>query len=158
MSILVKYDDEDLILLLLVSLPNSFSNFRDIILLSRTELTVAELYETLLTREKMKDMVQKEETSSSKGDALQVQGRPEQRDNHYNNNRDKSKGDRSRSKSKGRDKFYKYCKKANHVIDDCWKLQNKEKRKGTYQQKNNKGNDTSEAVVVDASERTVWHL
>ena len=43
--------------------------------------------------EKMRGMVQKEESSSSKGDALQVRGRPEQRDNHYhNNNRDKSKG------------------------------------------------------------------
>ena len=71
-SMEVKYDDEDLTLLLLVSLPNSFSNFRDTILLSRTELTVAEVYETLLTREKMKGIVQKEESSSSKGDALQV--------------------------------------------------------------------------------------
>ena len=76
-SMEVKYDDEDLALLLLVSLPNSFSNFRDTILLSRTELTVAKVYETLLTREKMKGMVQKEESSSSKGDALQVRGRPE---------------------------------------------------------------------------------
>ena len=100
----------------------------------------------------MKGMVQKEESSSSKGDALQVRGRPEQRDNHYhNNNRDKSKGDRGRSKSKGRDKFCRYCKKSNHVIDDCWKLQNKEKRKGTYQPKNNEGNDTGEASVVDGS-------
>ena len=53
----VKYDYEDLALLILVSLPNSFSNFHDTILLSRTELTVAEVYETLLTREKMKGMV-----------------------------------------------------------------------------------------------------
>ena len=49
-SMEVKYDDEDLALLLLVSLPNSFSNFCDTIILSRTELTVAEVYETLLTR------------------------------------------------------------------------------------------------------------
>lgn len=135
-SMEVKYDDEDLALLLLCSLPNSFANFCDTILLSRDELTTAELYEALLGKENMKGMVQKEETSSSKGDALQVRRRPEQRDNHYhNNNRDKSKGDRSRSKSKGRDKFCRYCKKSNHVIDDCWKLQNKEKRKGTYQLK-----------------------
>ena len=151
-SMEVKYDDEDLALLLLCSLPNSFANFRDTILLSRDELTTTEVYEALLAREKMKGMVQKEETSSSKGDALQVRGRPEQRDNHYhNNNRDKSKGDRSRSKSKGRDKFCRYCKKSNHVIDDCWKLQNKEKRKGTYQPKNNEGKDTGEASVVDGS-------
>ena len=30
-------------------------------------------------------------------------------------------------------------------------MQNKEKRKGTYQPKNNEGNDTGEAAVVDGS-------
>ena len=37
----VKYDDEDLGLLLLCSLPSSFSNFRDTILYSHDELTIA---------------------------------------------------------------------------------------------------------------------
>jgi 5'-3' exoribonuclease 2 len=88
----------------------------------------------------MKSMVQAK-SSSSKAEALEVRGRPEQRDNyHHHNNRDKSKTDRGRSKSKGRDKFCRYCKKSNHNIDDCWKLQNKEKRNGTYQPKNNEGN------------------
>ncbi|CAD6231032.1 unnamed protein product [Miscanthus lutarioriparius] len=53
-SMEVKYDDEDLALLLLCSLPTSFANFRDTILLSRDELTLAEVYEALQTREKMK--------------------------------------------------------------------------------------------------------
>jgi len=56
-SMEVKYDDEDLALLLLCSLPNSFANFRDTILLSRDELTTAEVYEALLAREKMIGMV-----------------------------------------------------------------------------------------------------
>ena len=46
-SMEVKYDDEDLALLLLCSLPTSFVNFRDTILLSRDELTLAEVYEAL---------------------------------------------------------------------------------------------------------------
>jgi hypothetical protein len=37
-SMEVKYEDEDLDLLLLCSLPNSFASFRDTILLSRDEL------------------------------------------------------------------------------------------------------------------------
>jgi hypothetical protein len=149
----VKYEDEDLGLLLLCSLPNSFSNFRDTILLSRDKLTLAEVYDALQQKEKMKSMVQAE-SSSSKAEALEVRGRPEQRDNYYHNNRDKSKGDRGRSKSKGRDKFCRYCKKSNHNIDDCWKLQNKEKRNGTYQPKNNDGNGKA-AVVTGKGEAAV---
>ena len=84
-SMEVKYDDEDLALLLLCSLPNSFANFRDTILLSRDELTLAEVYEALQTREKMKGMVQSD-VSSSKGEVLQVRGRPEQKTYNNNNN------------------------------------------------------------------------
>ena len=47
-------------------------------LLSPDELTLVEVYEVLQTREKMKGMVQSD-ASSSKGDALQVRGRPEQK-------------------------------------------------------------------------------
>ena len=46
-SMEVEFDDEDLGLPLLSSLPNSYSNFRDTILLSRDELTLAEVYEAL---------------------------------------------------------------------------------------------------------------
>jgi hypothetical protein len=100
------------------------------------------------------------ESLSSKAEALEVRGRPKQRDNyHHHNNRDKSKTDRGRSKSKGRDKFCMYCKKSNHNIDDCWKLQNKEKRNETYQPKNNEGNvkvsvasGKGKAIVVAGSD------
>ena len=145
LSMEVKYDNEDLALILLVSLPNSFVNFRDTLLYSRDELTLAEVYEALQQREKMKSMVQAE-GSSSKAEALQVRGRTENRNNNYN--RDKRKNDRGRSKSKGRDgKFCKYCKKTSHNIDDCWKLQNKEKRNGTYQPKNKSEGDGKADVV-----------
>ncbi|CAD6236154.1 unnamed protein product [Miscanthus lutarioriparius] len=126
-SMEVKYDDEDLALLLLCSLPTSFANFQDTILLSRDELTLAEVYEALQTREKMKGMVQSD-VSSSKGEVLQVRGSPEQKTYNNNNNRDKSKNSKGRFKSRGRDKFCMYCKKDIHVIEDCWKLQNKEKK------------------------------
>ena len=84
-SMEVKYDDEDLALLLLCSLPTSFANFRDTILLSRDELTLVEVYEALQSREKMKGMVQSD-VSSSKDEVLQVRGRPEQKTYNNNNN------------------------------------------------------------------------
>uniref|UniRef100_A0ACD5ZRV2 Uncharacterized protein n=1 Tax=Avena sativa TaxID=4498 RepID=A0ACD5ZRV2_AVESA len=149
-SMEVKYDDEDLALLLLCSLPSSYTLFHDTILLSRDELTLAEVHDTLKQREKMKTMVGSDETSS-KAEDLQVRGRTEQRYNNYGN-RDKSKDGRSRSKSKGKDKFCRYCKKSNHVIDDCWKLQNKEKRNGTYQPKDRSEGFGKAVVVSDSSD------
>ena len=53
-SMEVKYDDEDLSLILLCSLPRYFANFRDIILYSHNTLTLKEVYEALHAKEKMK--------------------------------------------------------------------------------------------------------
>ena len=75
-SMEVKYDDEDLALLLLCSLPSSYANFRDTILSSHDDITLAEVQEALKQREKMKSMVQAE-GSSSKAEALQIRGRTE---------------------------------------------------------------------------------
>jgi hypothetical protein len=57
-------------------------------ILIRDELTVGRVYEALPQMEKMKNMV-RAEGSSSKGEALQVQDRCEQRNTNYGN-RDKS--------------------------------------------------------------------
>jgi hypothetical protein len=96
-----NYEDEDLTLLLLVSLASSssFTNFCDTICISHDTLTLAKVYEALQQREKMKTMVQAE--GSSKSEALLVRGRTEQRTTNNNYNRDKSKIDRGRSKSNG---------------------------------------------------------
>jgi hypothetical protein len=72
----LSYDDEDLGLLLVCSLPSSFANFRDATLYSRDELTLHEVYKALAQKEKMKQMVRSEE-SNSNGEALAVRGREE---------------------------------------------------------------------------------
>jgi hypothetical protein len=59
-SMEVKYGEEDLGLILLCSLPSSYSNFRDTILYSRDTLTLNEVYEALHAKEKMKEMVSAE--------------------------------------------------------------------------------------------------
>jgi hypothetical protein len=74
----LSYDDEDLRLVLLCSLPSSFANFRDTILYSHDELTLHEVCEALERKEKMKQMVHSEE-STSNGEALAVRDREEQR-------------------------------------------------------------------------------
>ena len=50
----VRYEEEDLGLMLLCLLPNSYANFRDTILYSRDTLTLNEVYEALFSKEKMK--------------------------------------------------------------------------------------------------------
>ena len=50
----VKYEEEDLGLMLLCSLPNSYATFRYTILYSRDTLTLNEVYEALFSKEKMK--------------------------------------------------------------------------------------------------------
>jgi len=118
-SMEVEYDDEDLGLLLLCSLPSSYASFRDTILLSCDEPTLAEVCEALQSREKMKDMVQAD-GSSSRGDALHVRGRSEHISSSDINDRNKSNDGRGRSQSKGcKKKFCKYCKKKSHNMEEC---------------------------------------
>ncbi|KAG8481491.1 hypothetical protein CXB51_026341 [Gossypium anomalum] len=68
----VQYDKEDLGLILLYSLPPSYSTFRDTILYSREFLTVDEVYDSLTSYDKMKHLVVKPD---SQGEGLIVRGR-----------------------------------------------------------------------------------
>ena len=52
----VKYE-EDLGLMLLCSLPNSYATFRDTVLYSLDTLTLNEVYEALFSKEKMKQLI-----------------------------------------------------------------------------------------------------
>ena len=68
----VKYEEEDLGLMLLCSLPNSYVTFRDAILYSRDTLTLNEVYKALFYEEKMKQLIVGPE---AQGDSLFVRGR-----------------------------------------------------------------------------------
>nr|ABA91380.1 retrotransposon protein, putative, Ty1-copia subclass [Oryza sativa Japonica Group] len=147
-SMEVKYDEEDLGLILLCSLPSSYANFRDTILYSRDTLTLKEVYDALHTKEKMKKMVPSE-GSNSQAEGLVVRGR-QQKKNTKNQSRDKSSSSyRGRSKSRGRYKSCKYCKRDGHDISECWKLQDKDKRTRKYIPKGKKEEEGKAAIVTD---------
>jgi hypothetical protein len=78
-SMEVKYEEENLGLILLCSLPSSYSNFRDTILYSRDTLTLNEEYEALQAKEKMEQTVSPE-SSNSQAEGLFVRGRQMERE------------------------------------------------------------------------------
>lgn len=111
----VKYDEEDLRLILLCSLPSSYANFRDTILYSCD--TLEEVFVLLCPTEKMKQTVTTKTRDDFKSDGLNARGR--------SNDRSFKSPCCTRSKSKGKSMFCNYCKKKGHLIEDCYKLQNK---------------------------------
>ena len=149
-SMEVDYDDEDFALILLCYLPSSFANFRDTLLYSQDTLMPDEVYEALQAKEKIKQMVSSE-GSTSNGEALSVHGRTQKKSN--NSYRGKSSnGYHGCSKSKDKDgKFCKYCNKNNHFVYECFKLKNKEKRAGTYRPKGKPNEEANASVATDGS-------
>ncbi|KAG8481032.1 hypothetical protein CXB51_025772 [Gossypium anomalum] len=123
----VQYDKEDLGLILLCSLPPSYSTFRDTILYSRESLTIDE------------------------GESLIARGR---QDRNANNDRGRIQEQNScgklkgRSKSSNRGKTCNFCKKKGHIKSECYKLLNKIKRE-VANQKGKQPKNFSEADVVE---------
>ena len=132
----VKYEDEDLGLMLSCLLPNSYATFRDTILYSLDTLTLNEVYEALLSKEKMKQLIVRPKAHE---DSLFVRGRPQKK--NYGEEQ------RKMSKSKNFNKIYNYCNKKDH-IKECFKLKNKENQFENKQGK--KSRKSSEASVVES--------
>ncbi|KAG8500752.1 hypothetical protein CXB51_002776 [Gossypium anomalum] len=148
----VQYDKEDLGLILLCSLPPSYSTFRDTILYSRESLTVDEVYDSLTSYDKMKHLVVKPD---SQGEGLIVRGRQDRNTDddrgrtQERNHRGKSKG---RSKSSNRGKTCNFCKKKGHIKSECYKLQNKIKGEAANQKGKQPENFGEADVVEDYSD------
>ena len=111
----VSIDDEDQTLLLLSSLPKSYSNFKDTLLYGRESLTLDEVQATLNSNELNH---RSEEKGNSVAEGLNVRGRPKKREF------------KSRSKSKGKIKCY-HCHKEGHIRRLCLDRQkgNQKKKK-----------------------------
>ncbi|KAG8477584.1 hypothetical protein CXB51_031066 [Gossypium anomalum] len=130
-TIEVHYDKEDLGLILLCSLPPSYSTFRDTILYSRKSLTVDD-GGSLIARERQYR------------NADNDRGRIQERNPH-----DKSKG---RSKSSNRGKTCNFCKKKWHIKSECYKLQNKIKREAANQKRKQPENFGKADIVENYSD------
>ena len=105
----VNNDEEDLGLILLCSLPPSYSNFKDPILYSCETLTLDEIYDALFSKEKIKHLMVR---SEAQAEGLVVKGRTHKKD----------------FGGVVGDKTCNYYKKKGHIISECYKLQNKNKR------------------------------
>ena len=113
----VKYEEEDLGLILLCSLLASYATFKDTILYSHDTLTLNKVYEALFSKEKMKQLVIGHE---AQGDSLFVRKRLQE----------KNFGEewREKSKSKNSNRICNYCKKKGYIKKEYFKLQNMEKK------------------------------
>ncbi|GKC79032.1 retrovirus-related pol polyprotein from transposon TNT 1-94 [Tanacetum coccineum] len=90
-NIEVKFEDEDLALLLLTSLPASYEHFVDTLLYGREALTLEDVMATLNSKE----IKERSKAKGDDGEGLYVRGRTDRRDSRQNcpkNNRKKSKG------------------------------------------------------------------
>ena len=97
----VKYEDNDLALFMLSSLPDSYSHFRDTIMYSRDTLVLDNVITVFDSKEKMKQITNG--GSEVKAEGLNVKGRLFERGS--------SSSSRARSKSKVKRKFCNYCHK-----------------------------------------------
>ena len=107
----VSIDDEDQALLLVSSLPKSYTNFKDTLLYGRESLTLDEVQAALNSKELNH---RSEENSNTVTEGLNVRGRTDKRDG-----RPRSK---SRSKSKVRIRCY-HCHKEGHIRRQCLERQ-----------------------------------
>ena len=151
----VKIDDEDKAILLVVSLPATFKHFKEIMLYGNHDtLSFENVKSNLLSKEKF-DVDSRSEVNA---EGLIVRGRSSH----------KGSSSRSKSRSKSRDHksriFYRYCKKDNHDISQCFKLKKKEERNNKNQQEKSaeasfvENDSDGEALVSTTTlrNRTTW--
>ena len=107
----VKYEEENLGLIFLCSLPISYATFRNVMLYSHDNLTLNKAYEALFSKEKMKHLIVGPKT---RGDRMFVRDRPQE----------KNYGEEQRKMSnfKNSNKIFNYCKKKGHIKKVCFKL------------------------------------
>nr|GEZ54801.1 retrovirus-related Pol polyprotein from transposon TNT 1-94 [Tanacetum cinerariifolium] len=136
-NIEVKFEDEDLALLLLTSLPASYEHFVDTLLYGREALTLEDVMAILNSKE-IKERIK---AKGDDGEGLYVRGRTDRRDSRQ------SRG-KSRSKSRGgRLKCY-ICQSEDHLKRNCPK--NNRKKSSGYVNKDDQ--PSSSGSIYDGSE------
>nr|GEZ49477.1 retrovirus-related Pol polyprotein from transposon TNT 1-94 [Tanacetum cinerariifolium] len=136
-NIEVKFEDKDLALLLLTSLPASYKHFVDTLLYGREALTLEDVMATL----NLKEIKERSKAKGDDGKGLYVRGRTDRRDSCQSSGK-------SISKSRGgRHKCY-ICQSEDHLKRNCPKI-NRNKSSG-YVNKDDQPN--SSGSIYDGSE------
>ncbi|KAL6521554.1 hypothetical protein OROGR_018123 [Orobanche gracilis] len=132
----IKIEDEDKVVLLVVSLPSTYKHFKEIMLYGNNDtLSFEDVKSNLLSKEKF-DL---ELHFVSNDESLIVRGRTQEKGSTSNKkSKPKSKGHKS-------NKFCRYCKKPGHEITDCFSLKRKQEK-----QEKGKSPQSSEAANVEA--------
>ncbi|GJY08010.1 retrovirus-related pol polyprotein from transposon TNT 1-94 [Tanacetum coccineum] len=144
-NIKVNFEDEDLALLLLTSLPASYEHFVDTLLYGRKALTLEDVMATLNSKEIKESSKEK----GGDGEGLYVKGRTDRRNSRQ------SRG-KSRSKSRGGRRKCYICQSKDHLKRNC---PNKNHKKSTgYVKKDDQPSssgstyDDSEVMMVMSAE------
>jgi len=145
----IKINDEDKVVLLVVSLPSTYKHFKEIMLYGNDDTLSFEdmLYgnnDTLSFEDVKSNLLSKEKFdlevhSVDRGEGLNVRGRTQEK---------RSTSDKKfRSMSRGRksNKFCGYCKKPGYEISDCFILKKKQEK-----QEKGKATQSPEATNIEA--------
>ncbi|KAE8657488.1 Ribosomal protein S8 family protein isoform 1 [Hibiscus syriacus] len=142
----VKYDQEDLGLIIICSLSYSYYPFRDTILYSRETLILEEVYNVLYSFNKMKYIVSSFEPQEE-GLVVYVPTSSDRGRKGENSSSSKGMGI---SKYSNQCKTCHFCKKKWHVKSECYKLQNKIKREA---EEYNSGKSGEVGIVEEYDDR-----
>ncbi|GJV75353.1 hypothetical protein Tco_1506937 [Tanacetum coccineum] len=118
-NIEVKFEDEDLALLLLTSLPASYEHFVDTLLYGREALTLEDVMATLNS----KKIKERSKAKGDNGEGLYVRGRTDRWDLHQSRGKSRSKSRGGRLKCyicQPEDHLKKNCPKNNHKKSTCY--------------------------------------
>ena len=114
-----KIKNEDQALLLLCSLLPSYKYFRETLIYDGDDISMNNVKSSLFFKDLMDKKVTSATACDGKVEMLSVRSR-----NMKQNSANKKE---NKAKCKGKIKYYNYCKKKRHAINECWKLQNKDK-------------------------------
>lgn len=136
----ITIEDEDKTILLLVSLPDSFKHFKEIMLYINTDsLCFEDVKANLLSKEKFDS--EKHPKNNAEGLNIRVRSSDKKLDDNSSKSRSKSK-----NRFKNGFKSCKYCKKSGHEISECFKLKNKKEKMKKDKSIDNKESDETSYV------------
>jgi hypothetical protein len=133
-SMEVKFEDEDKVVMLLCSLPESWDHLVTTVWFNTTYAIDYDIVVGALLPEEMRKKSSKETSTTA---AMVVKGQSTERGkNHRGTSRSKSKGNKSKQKCW-------FCGKSGHLKKDCWKRQNASKEDSTKESKEANVEETS---------------